>query len=184
MTCIVGIIEKGVVHIGCDSLASGTMFKRVRKDGKVFDKGEFIIGACGSYRLMNIIEHCFTPPYFKEDTMCISKYMSTDFVDGLKKTFKERGFLRSSESTIDKGGNILVGFRGRLFEVMVDFQVAEMEDEYAVIGSGYPFAMGSLNSTKNKSVRDRLILALESAEKYDLYTQRPFNFYEKKNKKS
>lgn len=187
MTCIIGIIEPKRIVFGCDSLGSNSRTKRTRKDGKVFLKGDMIIGCCGTFRLMNIIEFSFKQPSYRNFSTnvrnfydgedLVMRYMCTVFISELKKCFKENGFLRTKTDDIDKGGQLLIGFQNRIFEIGSDFQVAEFHENYASIGSGYSFAMGSLSTTVDMeiTVEDRICKALESAEKFDLFTQRPFH---------
>lgn len=41
MTCIVGLVNKGKVFIGADSLGSDGFTQQVRKEPKVFRNGDF-----------------------------------------------------------------------------------------------------------------------------------------------
>jgi len=47
MTCIVGINNKGVVTLGSDSQINQGWIKGTKKEGKVFQKGEFLYGVAG-----------------------------------------------------------------------------------------------------------------------------------------
>ena len=51
MTCIVGLVENGVVYIGGDSSGVGGWNLMLRKDRKVFRVGEALLGFTSSFRL-------------------------------------------------------------------------------------------------------------------------------------
>jgi len=72
--------------------------------------------------------------------------------------------------------NFLVGFKGKLYEILIDFQINEIP-EYDAIGSGSSFAFGSLYNTitrKKMKPEQRIKKALETAAFFDLSTAGPF----------
>lgn len=73
-------------------------------------------------------------------------------------------------------GDLIFGYRNRLFIIQSDYSVLESSDGYMSIGSGYLFALGSLFSTKNliDNPKTRIHLALQSAAKFDMGVQAPF----------
>ncbi len=76
MTCIVAIIDGNKVFMGGDAAASddktGIIFQRV--DPKVFKVGQFGIGFIDSFRMGQILQYNWTPPYLLLDfdliTLC------------------------------------------------------------------------------------------------------------------
>jgi ATP-dependent protease HslVU (ClpYQ) peptidase subunit len=174
MTCIVGLVDKEKVYIGGDSAATAGYLVLKRIDTKVFNKGEFVIGATTSFRMIQILNYSFDPPEITKDDL--HEYMCTDFIKAVKKAFKKNGYKKSYSDGEDKGGSFLVGVRGRLFEIDTDFQVGENLDGYASIGCGYHFAYGSLYSTESfeYSAVKRVSTALEAAAKFDTAVKEPF----------
>ena len=172
MTFIVGLVENGFVHIGGDSAGVKGFLKFERKDEKVFKNGEFIFGFTASFRMGQILRHSFSPPKPSEgqDTM---NFMVNDFIDSVRSLFKSKGYARQFDNE-EFGGMFLVGFRGRLFMIDVDYQVSESSDEYFAIGCGEEMALGSLFSTKGKKPEERLITALEAAQKHSAGVMGPF----------
>ena len=175
MTCIVGLVNDGVVWIGGDSLAGDTSTYVVssRKDPKVFiHGGEFLIGYTSSFRMGQIIRYHFIPP--KIVVSDLYWYMVTKFVKELRVKLLEEGFS-TKENNRELGGEFLVGIRGRLFGIHSDFQVSEAREGYTAVGSGYQLALGSLH---NKGVllspRRRVLSALRAAEAHSAYVRRPF----------
>lgn len=171
MTCIVGIVSKGKVYIGADSLGSNDFKKVVRREPKVFENGDFLIGGAGSFRMLNLLRWKFNPPTVK-DGDDLHKFMCTEFVTALSELFKENGYGVTSYDW--KGGNFLVGTKGRLFEFGSDFQVSE-HDQIA-IGSGKYHALDCLFALAGTdlSPKKSILKALEAAKTFVVSVQRPF----------
>lgn len=173
MTCIVGIADGGKVYIGADSAGFSDNDLTVRKDAKVFRVGAFVIGFTTSFRMGQLLRYSFDPPR-PEIGACVERYMNTSFVDAVRKTFREGGFLTVKDSA-ESGGTFLVGLRGRLFMVAADFQVAESQHGFDAVGCGFPFALGSLHETVgNFDPPERVARSLRTAEKCSGGVRGPF----------
>lgn len=175
MTCIVGIVQKGIVYMGGDSLASEpeSMDKLPMKNRKVFHNGPFLIGACGSLRMAQILQHGLKPPP-KPKLMEDMKFMATRFIDEVRAAFLNNGYGKIREGGDNEGGNFLVGFGGKLYEVHNDFQVGEWSWGYASIGSGRSYAYGSLFMSENEAPELRITSALEAAAHFNAGVAPPF----------
>jgi len=175
MTCIVGLVHKGRVHIGGDSAAVGGLSLMVRENRKVFRNGDFVMGFTSSFRMGQLLAFSFSPPKPRQGTD-IMAYMVTDFVDTARATMKAGGYARI-ESSAEHGGTFLVGYAGRLFQIEGDFQVGESSHGFDAIGCGYDIALGSLHSTRDwKDPIKRLRAALEAAEAFSAGVRSPFVF--------
>lgn len=172
MSTVVGIVDNTGVYIGADSLASTEDGDaRSIKCKKIFRTGDYLIGFIGSVRGGQVLY----PNYFKppKDIMGMP--------DAILKQCTEKGCLLTGEQSQSMHGcNYLIGFKGKLYEILVDFQMTEVDD-YAAIGSGSYYAFGSLHTT-NKMREEftpqmRIELALEAAEEFSTGTRRPF-YYE------
>ena len=172
MTCIVGIQSKDKVFIGGDSAGVAVWHLERRADSKVFKNGSFLIGFTTSFRMGQLIRYKFEPPAIK-DQQDIYEYMVVDFVDALRECLKSGGFARV-ENERETGGSFLVGFKGRLFKIGDDFQVGETLDGYDAVGSGFEYALGSLYTTRGRSMVDRIEKALETAAYYATGVCEPF----------
>ena len=169
MTCIVGMVHKGKVYIGADSLGSDGYTKEVRVEPKVFKNGQFLIGCTSSFRMIDILKWKFNPPTLKEGDN-VHKFMVTDFVESVRKLFTDNGYAITSNDW--KSGEFLVGVQGRLFKIGGDFQVAEYE--YTACGSGEYHALGCMYSSKRTSPVKDITKALECAEHFVVSVQRSF----------
>lgn len=95
--------------------------------------------------------------------------MVTDFIDAVRLCFSSNGYMRT-ENGIETGGIFLVGCANRLFCVDSDFQVAESKWDYAAIGCGEEYALGTLHHITNQkgssgiNPKDAITFALQAAE--------------------
>jgi len=177
MTCVVGFIADDGIYIGADSAGTNSDLKqRTRLDKKVFINGEFIIGFTSSFRMGQLIQYKFTPPkYIFEMHGDVFQYMCTQFVDSLRQCLKDGGYAQNDKGE-ECGGYFLVGFKGRLFSVQGDYQVAETVDNYDSCGCGEEFALGSLFLlSKSDDVAENIVKqALSSAEYFSAGVRGPF----------
>lgn len=97
MTAVAGFVHRdGSVWIGADSAGSSDTRLTVRKDPKVFRRGAFLFGFCGSFRQMQLVRFGFTPqerPLDKD----VFEYMVTTVVEDLRKLWKDGGTARKRE---------------------------------------------------------------------------------------
>lgn len=176
MTCIIGMEHNGKVWMGGDSAGTaGNMQQRIRADKKVFVKGEFIIGFCGSFRMGDLLKHTLELP----DTVGVTdpdKFMVNQFVDTLRnvlETENKNGGLTGHDKLVP---SILVGFRGRLYNVESDYQCGRPEDGFDAVGSGSSVAVGAMHGSKSiTSPKSRILAALEASARNDAAVRPPFH---------
>lgn len=173
MTCIVGLVDNGKVYIGGDSAGCVESDLRTRADEKVFINRDFIFGFTSSFRMGQLIRHSFVPPHH-HPSIPDDKYLVTTFVNALRDCLKHGGYV-STVNGKDEGGRFLVGYRGKLYQIDVDFQVAEPLCQFESVGSGAPVALGSLYSTKGDDPMSRIMMALEAAAEFTTTVRGPFN---------
>lgn len=173
MTCIVGFVDKQKnVYLGGDSAGVRGLNIRVRKDPKVFKKGDMIIGYTSSFRMGQLLR-------FKLDIesqqwkMNDYHYMCTRFIDNVRHCLKVNGYssIDNNEETI---GEFIVGYRGNLYHIGSNLQVGMVEDCYDACGCGEYYALGSLATNKTGKPEERILKALEVAEKFSGGVRRPF----------
>jgi ATP-dependent protease HslVU (ClpYQ) peptidase subunit len=174
MTCIAAIAHKGKVWMGGDSAGSDSSFSiQTRTDPKVFEKGEFLIGIAGSFRMGNLLRFKFHPPAPAEGEESL-EFICTSFLDAVRICFIENGYAQKENNVEVIDGLFLVGWRGSIYCVYEDYQVATVSEEYAAIGCGQDLALGALYSTKDKKPQDRLRNALEAAARFSAGVRGPF----------
>lgn len=165
MTCVVAIKEPTQIIMASDSgsIDTDSMFIMKRADQKMIIRdNRFLIGFAGSYSHGQKVLTNYMPP--QNVSMTPSKYMRTDFIDGLKELIDEKTMEAS----------FLIGYSGELFWIQEDFQVAEITYDYMAIGSGYELALGSLFSTEG-STEFRLTTALRASMEFKAGIRPPFH---------
>jgi len=176
MTCIVGIVDKKskAVVIGGDSASSGGLNIFIRKDPKVFKNGDFVFGCTSSWRMMQLLKFSFKQPEIKDKDLY--EYMCTDFIDEVRRCYREGGYMQKDDDGQERGGFFLVGYKDRLFRVEGDFQVGENLNGIDSVGCGDNFALGALYSLfeLDGAVEEKALKALEAAEFLALGVRRPF----------
>jgi ATP-dependent protease HslVU (ClpYQ) peptidase subunit len=175
MTAIAGFVHNNEVWIGGDSAGVGGDYSLVvRRDEKVFRKGEFLIGFTSSFRMGNLLRYKFQPPQRNAD-QDVYEYMVTSFVDALRQCFKDGGFAKK-ENEVERGGVFLVGYMGRLFQIEGDYQVGEAADGYDAVGCGDSIVIGALHATAGLDDPEaRMKIALGAAECHSAGVRGPFH---------
>ncbi|WP_431977592.1 hypothetical protein [Micromonospora haikouensis] len=172
MTAIVGLVHHGAVHIGGDSAGVGPGWSStVRADAKVFRNGPYLMGFTDSFRMGQLLRYALDAP--KPPARDLDRHMATTFVDAVRKTLVDGGWMSRSDGR-ESGGTFLVGVAGRLFQVCGDFQVAEPADGYAAVGCGYDIALGALYATAGQPPARRVRAALEAAAHFSAGVRGPF----------
>jgi len=181
MTCIVGIAENNKVYMGADSCASDFHSWLQMDNPKICEVGEFLIGVCGSARMIDLLTYsltgCIQRPEDSDD-----KFMRTTFINNVKECFKQGNF-----GTDERGGNFLVGYKGKLYEVQDDYSIINSSQWGMSVGSGALVARGSLYTSKTGQIKlgdegsilvlspeHRITLALQAAESVVISVRGPF----------
>jgi ATP-dependent protease HslVU (ClpYQ) peptidase subunit len=182
MTCIVGIIDNGVVYLGGDSAASGVDTRSmIKRSPKVVKKGNFLFGVCGNPRLLDILHYDFQIPERGETP--ILEYIKLDFINALEQCLTDNGFIEVENKVARISSIILMGYEGHLFQVTGAFQVMERIEPYDAIGSGDQIALGCfkgfdiISDIMRKPLlfpSGRIFGALRASESFDQCVRRPF----------
>lgn len=174
MTCIVGLVDKGTVHIGGDSASVAGWTSRVTRLPKVFRRGPFLIGYTTSFRMGQLLQHALNVPIQKDtDDM---RFMVMTFAESVRALLKERGVAKI-EANAESGGQFLVGYRRRLYSVQQDFQVNEMADGFDAVGSGAEYALGAMavmRGSRSLSPPAKIKRALAVSAHFNMAVSAPF----------
>ena len=171
MTCIVGFVSGQEVHLGCDSLASYCNHEVIRRNPKIFKKDNMIFGFTSSFRMGQVLQYKLAIPTFNGSTKDVFKYMCTEFIDSVIECF---------ECNKTESGTFLVGFKGQLFKIESDFNVAQSIDNFDACGCGDIAALSAMDALLkyNSSIKsdELLIKALKTVAKYVPGVSAPFHF--------
>jgi ATP-dependent protease HslVU (ClpYQ) peptidase subunit len=176
MTCVVAIVDKsGSIYMGADSAASTPHTIRASKVPKVFKKGPLLLGGCGSFRMIQLLQYALSvklPPAITPRS--VEHYLCTEFVDTVRSTYTEYGLLHDTDKDFDRG-QVLIGVKGGgLYCMDYDFQINSFAEEYDSIGSGSEYALGALAATPRLKTGKRVELALSAAAQFDPGVRGPF----------
>jgi ATP-dependent protease HslVU (ClpYQ) peptidase subunit len=179
MTCIAALVEKGKVYMAADSAGTGGWNQYIRADGKMFAvSDDMLVGVCGSFRVRDLLKYRLPALRYDPKQEDVTHFIVTDLVEAIRQTLKDGGACHSENGIDEFEGAVLIAFKGRLFEIDNDFQVAEQTAPYHAVGSGSDIAQGSLHSTHGlkMSPRKRLEKAMVASERYNAAVRAPFHF--------
>lgn len=176
MTAIAGITDGSTVWLGADSARTSGWDLIISPTPKVFTCGEYLIGLTGSQRAAQLLQYAFKPPAPEGGTDLLA-HMCTTFADTLRTCLKDAGWAKKSDEREDADATFLAGVGGRLFKVWSDYQVSEREDGVDAAGCGEDYVLGSLHTSSPLAWKpeDRLLRALEAAERFSGAVQGPFH---------
>lgn len=167
MSCVVGLINNGSVYIGGDGRAT-TNDGEIRPivASKVFKNKKYLFGYSGSVRSGQVL----LPEYFEPPDNIV------DMADAVREQLKRKGCMGSNEDQIEATqSNFLIGYEGRLYEILIDFQLNEIYGEYTAIGSGSSFALGAFFATKRvKNPIKRIKIALDASKEFCSFVGDPY----------
>ena len=110
----------------------------------------------------------------------IETYMATSFINAVRDCLKAGGWAEK-EKDQERGGNFLVAYKGRIFEIQSDYQVAENAEPYGAVGCGFDLALGSLYTSERMTLngpRARVEMALQAAAAFSAGVYPPFRIEE------
>ena len=182
MTCVVAIAENGKVVIGADSAGVSDWDLTVRADRKVFRNGDFAFGFTSSFRMGQLLRHSFSPPSLPSGAD-LEGFMCSTFITQVRECLKAGGYA-SKRDEREEGGTFVVGYRGRIFVIHNDYQVAESVAPFAAVGCGSSYALGALYAMHKYGVtwdagpRKQCLFALSVGEAYSAGVRGPYHFVE------
>ena len=176
MSCVVAMAKGDVVWMGADSAASDGEDIVVLQNPKVFMNGPLLIGAVGSLRMTQLLQHRLEVPRHLPQADWggdIMHYLTVDLVDAVRKAFGAGGYSVNQEDPAS-GGIFLVGFKGRTFRFENDLQVFERRGGYEAIGCGSPYALGALAAFPVMHAKDKVRIALAVSATFAAHVRPPF----------
>ena len=174
MTCLVGMIKNGKTYIGADGYA--TTEECERKPiicRKIFKSGKYIVAFAGHIRTGQLLypESGFE---FPDDIYQIpnSIYLWLREFEVIGKDETQIGLIAT---------NFMILTKDAIYEILMDLQISEIDPEvgYTALGSGTPYAMGSLYTTSYTKMppKKRLAMALDAANMYVKNCGPPYLIY-------
>jgi len=160
MTCIIGMVEKGIVYMGADSLGSNGWTKDVFSTPKLFTKEDMLIGYTTSYRFGQLLQYDWSVPERSSKIESDTEYLVKEIVKSIRNLLGSSGAKHVKDS-IDEGGNCLIGYRGHIYELQPDFSILTAASDVMVVGSGEQIAMGAMHALDIMEPKKRIKKALD-----------------------
>lgn len=194
MTCIVAVAKDGVVYMGGDRFTTdGNWGRFIDGSPKIaaipeFFGLKFLVGCAGDGRCCDVVLNADRSLLSYLDFSIIPNVENPErnvrdlLVEAIRLALKDRGALMKDDDGQDKGCAVLVGHMGRLFVIGENFAVSVITEDYVAIGAAKEYALGALETTYHTGnswhPRNRLAVALEVAQKYNIAVSEPFDFLE------
>jgi len=185
MTCIVALVEKGVIWMGGDSAITSpddTYEQEILNNPKIFARRDgkqnvWLIGSCGDFRGAQLLEHSVLLPDLTNGGMeNVLGFIVTQFIPNLRSALRQGGALKEQAGENDETDmEILIGLKEQIFYIDSTFQVLCPSNAHTAIGSGRGPALGALGATeKLLGPEERILVALEQSQEYTSSVREPF----------
>lgn len=159
MSTVVAMVHADKVYMAADQQVTDENYYSTFDATKLFTKGQLIMGVIGDYRANNTLP-LLPPGKFKYDSDP-TKFMNLTF-PRLIAEFQDQYELAFGYT------EILIGTKGHLFCYENKGESVSPIKSYHAIGSGSPFALGSLaTSERSVSVTNRLRFAVQVGIRFD-----------------
>jgi ATP-dependent protease HslVU (ClpYQ) peptidase subunit len=176
MTTIIAIQGNDWAVVGFDSQVTeegGRQYTLGRGSAKVMKNGQYLLGAAGDVRAINILAYAFTPPKAMQLTgVRLDRFITSKFVPALRECFEEHGYVsRESREQAQHGSVVLVVVNGQIYEIDEDYAWVRDSTGVYAFGSGGEYALGAIYASTGdniaglgivkteKAVRDALMIA-------------------------
>lgn len=164
MSVVVGLEVKGGVWLASDSALSDNS-EACEITGKIFIANDIGFGVVGNMRHAQIIENFIKvrPPAKNVNAV---NWAVKELIPDIRDIFDEHKVWEWTSKS-ERGILVMAAVNGRVITIQEDWAVYRSGHGYAAIGSGSPFAYGSLyTSSKSKNFEKRVVDACSSAIKH------------------
>lgn len=188
MTTIIAVQGKSWAVVGFDSRVTeenGRSYVLGRGSSKVVKNGQYLLGAAGDVRAINILAYAFNPPKATDLTgIRLDRFMTSKFVPALRSCFEDHGYVaRDSREQAQNGSVILSIINGQIYEIGEDYAWVRDTTGIYSFGSGGDYALGAMYSKAGDDLADHGITktqkiireSLEIAAKLDVGSGPPFH---------
>lgn len=149
MTTIVAVQGQAWAVVGFDSRVTeegGRSYTLGRGSAKVVKNGQYLLGAAGDVRAINILAYAFTPPKALDLVgVRLDRFMTSKFVPALRSCFEDHGYAaRESKEQAQHGSVVLAIVNGQIYEIGEDYAWVRDTTGIYSFGSGGDYALGAM----------------------------------------
>jgi ATP-dependent protease HslVU (ClpYQ) peptidase subunit len=149
MTTIVAVQGPSWAVVGFDSRVTedtGRSYTLGRGSAKVVKNGQYLLGAAGDVRAINILAYAFQPPKALDLTgIRLDRFMTSKFVPALRECFEDHGYaVKESKEQATHGSTVLAIINGQIYEIDEDYAWVRDTTGIYSFGSGGDYAIGAM----------------------------------------
>jgi ATP-dependent protease HslVU (ClpYQ) peptidase subunit len=200
MTTIIGIQGDGWSMLGADSKISSldddgyvtAQLTLPKTASKIAQRGDYLLGAAGDVRAINLLHHVYEPPSTRYATTPekLNEHVTKRVIPTLRQCFDDQGFSPPDKSDRDHkaehNSTVIISVKGRIYVIESDYSWVEDTSGIYVLGTGSPYARAALHAligqhSSNKLNQKRALSlierALEITSAHDVYTGGAFHIF-------
>jgi ATP-dependent protease HslVU (ClpYQ) peptidase subunit len=157
MTTIVAVQGASWAVVGFDSRVTeeaGRAYTLGRGSAKVMKNGQYLLGAAGDVRAINILAYAFEPPRANDLVgIRLDRFMTSKFVPALRACFEDHGYAaKETKEQAQHGSVVLVIVNGSIYEIGEDYAWVRDTTGIYSFGSGGDYALGSMYATHGDGI--------------------------------
>ena len=183
MTTICAVQGNGWVVVGWDSNVAdegGRAYLADKSWSKVVQRNNWLLGAAGDVRAINLLQHQFEPPKTDLTGARLDKLVVSVVIPSLREIFEANGYTSNTRSSGEQhGSELLFVVNGVVFEIGMDWSWCRDAGGMYSVGSGGDYALGYLYGQPRFQTADEarigILKALNIAARFDRFTGEPFH---------
>jgi len=188
MTTILAVQGPAWAVVGFDSKVAeeggGRAYTLGRGSAKVMKNGQYLLGAAGDVRAINILAYAFAPP--SAGTLSgvkLDRFMTSKFIPALKECFETHGYAAKEQKEQSTHGSVVLAIiNGQIYEIGSDYAWVRDTTGIYAFGTGGDYALGVMHareeniSSRGVTETQKLIRdAMTVAGKLDAGSGPPFH---------
>lgn len=188
MTTIIAVQGPSWAVVGFDSKVTedgGRSYTLGRGSAKVMKNGQYLLGAAGDVRAINILAYAFSPPSAGDLTgIKLDRFMTSKFIPALRQCFEEHGYVaKEHKEQAVHGSTVLAIVNGQIYEIGEDYAWVRDTTGIYSFGSGGGYALATMYAKWGDELNDLSLAdtqklvreALQVAGKLDAGSGPPFH---------
>jgi len=164
------VISSSTGDVGIATLATAS-------NPKVFRIGQYVIGGCGSPRILNVIQGMEWP---EPEGELDRPFVTREIITPIQETLGNHNVAMMAH----EGGEaifkvqLIIAHGNKIYEVTPELAVIEYQDDFLAIGAAAELARGVLwtmdKTAKPKGAKDRLVMALTATSELTVVSRPPY----------
>jgi ATP-dependent protease HslVU (ClpYQ) peptidase subunit len=157
MTTIIALQGPSWAVVGFDSKVTedgGRTYTLGRGSAKVMKNGNYLLGAAGDVRAINILAYAFSPPSAGDLTgIRLDRFITSKFIPALRSCFEEHGYVgREKQEQEVHGSTVLVIVNGQIYEIGSDYAWVRDTTGIYSFGSGGDYALAAMYAKQGDTI--------------------------------